>query len=435
MSSMNMPPDVQARIRALPGNSTCADCNNVNPQWASVSYGTLVCLECSGQHRALGVHLSFVRSIQMDSWSQKQIAAMEKSGGNASLVKYFSSKGIEKGMQIAKKYNTPQAAYLRERLSRWLDGKTEPPPDPGRYDPATGGGEAQGAEPLPGETTDQYNARQARLREAARERLRAKFGEGGMSGLGSCGSQPENTGVDFGGIGGGALSAVGGAVGGAASFLKSNVLDNPSIGSTIGGAVGGVTRIASGGWNSLRQTVTDGDLIDSLKRNATLQEGSVTSSTLDWTKGAVGGLIDKGRTSVGNASVGSMQSFGSDDRSFQAPSTRKSGNMSRRASEISDDKFNFDDNWGGDEPVQASPPPAPSKTDMDKMAKDLGMQLNSSKPETVSRGNSSKNVNAEAEIMAIKKMSLTAEPSPTAAKKKEPAKLASSDDFFASFGM
>ena len=33
-----------------------------------------------------------------------------------------------------------------------------------------------GAEPLPGETTEEYNARQARLREEARERMRAKFG-------------------------------------------------------------------------------------------------------------------------------------------------------------------------------------------------------------------------------------------------------------------
>ena len=40
-----MPKDIEARIRAMPGNTTCVDCNNNAPQWASVTYGTLMCLE------------------------------------------------------------------------------------------------------------------------------------------------------------------------------------------------------------------------------------------------------------------------------------------------------------------------------------------------------------------------------------------------------
>jgi Putative GTPase activating protein for Arf len=41
----------QMVIKALPGNNQCVDCGMKNPDWASVSFGTIFCLECSGVHR------------------------------------------------------------------------------------------------------------------------------------------------------------------------------------------------------------------------------------------------------------------------------------------------------------------------------------------------------------------------------------------------
>lgn len=65
-----------ARIRQLPGNEKCCDCASFETNWASVSHGTLLCLECAGKHRGLGVEVSFVRSIFMDNWSDLQVTCL-----------------------------------------------------------------------------------------------------------------------------------------------------------------------------------------------------------------------------------------------------------------------------------------------------------------------------------------------------------------------
>jgi len=64
---------VETKLRDLEGNNICVDCDSRHPQWASVSFGVFMCLDCSGKHRALGVHISFVRSVSMDSWNDKQV--------------------------------------------------------------------------------------------------------------------------------------------------------------------------------------------------------------------------------------------------------------------------------------------------------------------------------------------------------------------------
>lgn len=52
---------VSSILREIPGNDLCAECSAPEPDWASLNLGILVCIECSGVHRNLGVHISKVR--------------------------------------------------------------------------------------------------------------------------------------------------------------------------------------------------------------------------------------------------------------------------------------------------------------------------------------------------------------------------------------
>jgi len=86
-----------------PANERCFDCGNVPTCWASVNLAIFLCLNCASQHRSYGVHISFVRSLTLDTWKEKQIYFMQI-GGNQRLQDFFEEKGISE--------NSPKEQYF-----------------------------------------------------------------------------------------------------------------------------------------------------------------------------------------------------------------------------------------------------------------------------------------------------------------------------------
>ncbi|XP_045181837.2 arf-GAP with SH3 domain, ANK repeat and PH domain-containing protein 2-like isoform X2 [Mercenaria mercenaria] len=62
-----------SRIFKLPGNGVCCDCGAPDPKWLSTNLGVLICLECCGIHRNLGVHVSRTQSLEIDQLGTSQL--------------------------------------------------------------------------------------------------------------------------------------------------------------------------------------------------------------------------------------------------------------------------------------------------------------------------------------------------------------------------
>ncbi len=66
------------KLLKKPENKLCADCKRPSPSWASTNLGVFVCINCSGCHREIGVHITKIKSINLDLWPKEILKHFQK---------------------------------------------------------------------------------------------------------------------------------------------------------------------------------------------------------------------------------------------------------------------------------------------------------------------------------------------------------------------
>ncbi|XP_036342864.1 stromal membrane-associated protein 1-like [Rhagoletis pomonella] len=110
-------------------NKYCVDCDAKGPRWASWNLGVFLCIRCAGIHRNLGVHISRVKSVNLDTWTPEQVISLQQMGNSRARAVYEA--------QLPDGFRRPQTdtaleSFIRAKYEhkRYLAREWVPPSPP-----------------------------------------------------------------------------------------------------------------------------------------------------------------------------------------------------------------------------------------------------------------------------------------------------------------
>uniref|UniRef100_A0A7E4WBP7 Arf-GAP domain-containing protein n=1 Tax=Panagrellus redivivus TaxID=6233 RepID=A0A7E4WBP7_PANRE len=105
------------QLAKIPSNSLCADCQQQCTLWASVNIGVFICSRCAGMHRHLGVHITQVRSINLDVWTPAQLVSVLVNG-NAWVNSWLMSKPGAPDIGRQRINDTSMSRHINEKYEK-----------------------------------------------------------------------------------------------------------------------------------------------------------------------------------------------------------------------------------------------------------------------------------------------------------------------------
>lgn len=106
-------------VENLPGNDQCCDCSSKDDvTWISLNFGVLVCIQCSGIHRDLGVHHSRIQSLTLDNISTANLLIARAMGNNQLNDVMEATIGnikLQSDSSMEERYDFIRAKYVAKR--------------------------------------------------------------------------------------------------------------------------------------------------------------------------------------------------------------------------------------------------------------------------------------------------------------------------------
>lgn len=125
---------IVAQLLRHPDNQLCADCQRQPPKWASINLGIFLCIDCGGIHRSLGSHISFIRSVQFDTWTIDQVNLMARVG-NRVANEYWEANLPDDFQRPGPGFQGLMSNFIREKYVQKKFTAKGPPPTASTHPP------------------------------------------------------------------------------------------------------------------------------------------------------------------------------------------------------------------------------------------------------------------------------------------------------------